>query len=194
MTLENLKPSEAEQIIRSEFRQLPETRWVQNLRHPSYQLCQPIPVLVERAGDTVSASYEDVELYGTGESVKAAILDLCAKIVAHYEELKANGRQSQEYTFLKQMIEEIQPPAWEEVKQLYREKLEEIPYVRKGYIKINGNDGDIFIILSEESVEKIEHLAEIDLELNLKFRPLYFFVEYRRSEDYLDLDDFERFY
>ena len=189
-----MKPSEAEQISRPEFRQLPETRWVQNLRHSSYQLCQPIPVLVERASDTVSASYEDVELYGTGESVKAAILDLCAKIVAHYEELQANGRQSQEYTFLKQMIEEIQPPAWEEVKQLYREKLEEIPYVRKGYIKINGNDGDIFIILSEESVEKIEYLAEIDLELNLKFRPLYFFVEYRRSEDYLDLDDFERFY
>ena len=181
-------------IIRSELPQPPETHWVQNLRHPSYQLRQSIPVLVERAGDTVSASYEDVELYGTGESVKATILDLCANIVAHYEELKANGVKSQEYTFLKQIIEEIQPPAWEEVKQLYREKLEEIPYVRKGYIKINGNDGDIFIILSEESVEKIEHLAEIDLELNLKFRPLYFFVEYRRSEDYLDLDNFERFY
>ena len=72
----------------------------------------------------MSVSYEDVELCGTGESVKASILDLCANIVAHYEELKANGVKSQEYTFLKQIIEEIQPPAWEEVKQLYREKLE----------------------------------------------------------------------
>ena len=181
-------------IIRSELPQPPETHWVQNLRHPSYQLRQPIPVLVERTGDTVTANYEDVELCGTGESVKAAIADLRTRIVEYYEEVQANGVKSEDNTFLKQIIEEIQPPAWEEVKQLYREKLAEIPYVRKGYIKINGNDGDIFIILSEESVEKIEHLAEIDLELNMKFRPLYFFVEYRRSEDYLDLDDFERFY
>ena len=181
-------------VIHSELPQPPETHWVQNLRHPSYQLRQPIPVLVERTGDTVTANYEDVELYGTGESVKAAIADLCAGIVEYYEELQANGVKSEDNTFLKQMIEESQPPAWEEVKQLYREKLEEIPYVRKGYIKINGNDGDIFIILSEESVEQIKHLAGIDLELNLKFRPLYFFVEYRRSEEYIDLDDFERFY
>ena len=170
-----MKPSEAEQISRPEFRQLPETRWVQNLRHSSYQLCQPIPVLVERASDGVSVSYEDVELYGTGESVKAAILDLCAKIVAHYEELKANGVKSQDYTFLKQIIEEIQPPAWEEVKQLYQEKLEALPYVQRGYIKIDGNEADVFIILSEESVDKIKHLAGIDLEINLKSRQLYFF-------------------
>ena len=190
MTLEELKPLEIKQLIR----ELPETRWVQNLRHPSYQLRQPVPVLVESVGDVVTANYDDVELCGTGESVKAAILDLCAKIVAHYEELQANGVKSQDYTFLKQIIEEIQPPAWEEVKQLYREKLEEISYVQKGYIKIDGNDGDVFIILSEESVDKIKHLAGIDLEINLKFRPLYFFVEYRRTEEYLDLDDFERFY
>jgi hypothetical protein len=190
VTLEELKPLEIKQLIR----ELPETRWVQNLRHPSYQLRQPVPVLVESVGDVVTANYDDVELCGTGESVKAAILDLCAKIVAHYEELQANGVKSQDYTFLKQIIEEIQPPAWEEVKQLYREKLEEISYVQKGYIKIDGNDGDVFIILSEESVVKIERLSEIDLEINLKFRPLYFFVEYRRTEEYLDLDDFERFY
>ena len=92
------------------------------------------------------------------------------------------------------MIEEIQPRAWEELKQLYREKLAEIPYVRKGYIKIDGNNADVFIIISGYSVAQIKHLAGIDLEINLKFRPLYFFVEYRRSEEYLDLDDFERFY
>ena len=45
MTLEDFKPSEIKEIIRSELRQLPETHWVQNLRHPSYHLRQPIPIL-----------------------------------------------------------------------------------------------------------------------------------------------------
>ena len=194
MTLEDLKPLQVKEIIRSEFRQLPETRWVQNLRHPSYQLRQPIPILIERADDAVTATYDDVELCGTGDSVRTAISDLCTKIVAYYEELEESAAKSQEYTFLKQVIEEIQPKAWEEVKQLYREKLEGIPYVQKGYIKIDGKDADVIIVLSEESVEIIKQLAQIDLEINLKFRPLYFFVEYESSEDYLELDDFERFY
>lgn len=185
MALEELKPSEVKH---------PETRWVQNLRHPRYQLHHPIPVLVERADDGVTITYDDVELHGTGENVKAAILDLCVKIVAHYEELQANGVKSQEYTFLKQMIEEIQPPAWEELKQLYREKLAELPYVRKGYIKIDGNNADVFIILSSHSLAQIEQLAVIDRELNMKFRPLYFFAQHSRSEEFLDLDHFERFY
>ena len=194
MTLEDLKPLQVKEIIRSEFRQLPETRWVQNLRHPSYQLRQPIPILIEKADDAVTATYDDVELCGTGDSVRAAISDLCTKIVAYYGELEESAAKSQEYTFLKQVIEEIQPKAWEEVKQLYREKLEGIPYVQKGYIKIDGKDADVIIVLSEESVEIIKQLAQIDLEINLKFRPLYFFVEYESSEDYLELDDFERFY
>ena len=194
MTLEDLKPLQVKEIIRSEFRQLPETRWVQNLRHPSYQLRQPIPILIEKADDAVTATYDDVELCGTGDSVRTAILDLCTKIVAYYEELEESAAKSQEYTFLKQVIEEIQPKAWEEVKQLYREKLEGIPYVQKGYIKIDGKDADVIIVLSEYSVARIEQLAKIDLEINLKFRPLYFFVEYESSEDYLELDDFERFY
>ena len=181
-------------IIRSELPQPPETHWVQNLRHPSYQLRQPIPVLVESTGDSVTASYEDVELCGNGVSVKAAILDLCAKIVAHYEELKANGRQSQEYTFLQHIIEEIQPPAWEDFKHLYREKLKALPYVQKGYINIDGQNADVVIILSEESVEKIEQLATIDLDLYQRFDPLCFRVEYENSTDYLELDDFECFY
>ena len=194
MTLEDLTPLQMKEIIRSAFRQLPETRWVQNLRHPSYQLRQPIPILIEKADDAVTATYDDVELCGTGDSVRAAISDLCTKIVAYYEELEESAAKSQEYTFLKQVIEEIQPKAWEEVKQLYREKLEGIPYVQKGYIKIDGKDADVIIVLSEESVEIIKQLAQIDLEINLKFRPLYFFVEYESSEDYLELDDFERFY
>ena len=189
-----MEPLEVKQIIRSEIRQLPETRWVQNLRHPSYQLRHPVPVLIEKAGGTVTANYDDVELCGIGESVKAAILDLCAKIIAHYEEFKANGVKSQEYTFLKQIIEEIQPPAWEDFKQLYQEKLKELPYVQKGYINIDGQNADVVIILSEESVEKIEQLATIDLALYHRFSSLCFHVEYESSTDYLELDDFECFY
>ena len=195
MTLEDLQPLQVKEIIRSAFRQLPETHWVQNLRHPAYHLRQPIPILIERADDAMTATYDDIELCGTGDSVKAAMSDLCAKIVARYEELEESAAKSQEYTFLKQVIEEIQPKAWEEVKQLYREKLEGIPYVQKGYINISAPDyADVILVLSEYSVARIEQLAKIDLEINLKFRPLYFFVEYESSEDYLELDDFERFH
>ena len=80
------------------------------------------------------------------------------------------------------------------MKQLYRERLEEIPYVKKGYIKINGKDADVIIVISEYSVDRIKRLAKIDLEINLKFRPLYFHVEYKRSEKDLELEDFDRFY
>ena len=194
MTLENLTPSQVKEIIRSEFRQLPETHWIQNLRHPSYHLRQPIPILIERAADTVTATYDDVELRGTGDSVKAAISDLCAKIVARYEELEKSAAKSQEYAFLKRIIEEVEPPAWQELKQLYREKLEQISYAQEGYIKIDGDNADVIIVLSEYSVDRIEQLAGIDLEINKKFRPLYFHVEYKRSEKNLELDDFDRFY
>jgi hypothetical protein len=194
VTPESLTPSQVKEIIRAEFRQLPETHWVQNLRHPSYHLRQPIPILIERAEGTVTATYDDVELCGIGDSVKAAISDLCAKIVARYEELRESAVKSQEYRFLKRIIEEVEPPAWQELKQLYRERLEEIPYVKKGYIKINGKDADVIIVISEYSVDRIEQLAGIDLEINLKFRPLYFHVEYKRSEKDLELEDFDRFY
>ena len=194
MTFEDLKPSQVKEIIRSEFRQLPETHWVQNLQHSSYYLRQPIPILIEKADDTVTATYDDVKLYGAGGSVKAAMSDLCAKIVARYEELEKSTAKSQEYTFLNRIIEEIEPPAWQELKQLYREKLEEIPYVQGGYIRIDGNNAEIVIVLSEESVEIIMELAEIDLEINQEFCSLSFSVEYESPEDYLELDDFECFY
>ena len=194
MALENLKSSQVKEIIRSEFRQLPETHWIQNLRHSSYYLRQPIPILIERADGTVTATYDDIELRGTGDSVKAAMSDLCTKIVAHYEELGKSPAKSQEHTFLKQIIEEIEPPAWQELKQLYKERLGKIPYVKKGYIKINGKDADVIIAISEYSVDRIKQLAKIDLEINLKFRPLYFHVEYKRSEKDLELNGFECFY
>ena len=149
MAFENLQSSQIKEIIRSAFRQLPETHWIQNLRHSSYHLRQPIPILIEKADGTVTATYDDIELCGTGESVKAAISDLCAKIVARYEELGESAAKSQEYRFLKRIIEEVEPPAWQELKQLYREKLAEIPYVEEGYIKINGKDADVIIVLSE---------------------------------------------
>ena len=194
MTLEDFKTSDIKKIIRSELRQLPETHWVQNLRHPSYHLRQPIPIRIERADGAVTATYDDVELCGTGDSVKAAISDLCAKIVARYEELGESTEKSQEYKFLKQIIEEVEPPAWQELKQLYREKLEEIPYVQEGYIKIESKEADVIIVISEYSVTRIEQLAGIDLEINLKFRPLFFHVEYKLSETDLELDNFDRFY
>ena len=194
MALEDLKPSQVKEIIRSEFRQLPETHWVQNLRHPAYHLRQPIPILIERAEGTVTATYDDVELCGTGASVKEAISNLCTKIVACYEELGESAAKSQEYRFLKRIIEEVEPPAWQELKQLYREKLEEVPYVQEGYIKIEGKEADVVIVISEYSVDRIKQLARIDLEINKKFRPLFFHVEYERSKEHLDLNDFERFY
>ena len=194
MTPEDFKPSQVQEIIRSELRQLPETHWVQNLRHPSYHLRQPIPILIEKTDGAVTATYDDIELCGTGGSVKAAVSDLCAKIVVRYEELAGSPAKSQEYTFLKRIIEEVEPPAWQELKQLYREKLEEIPYVQAGYIKIEGKEADVIIVISEYSVDRIKRLARIDLEINKKFRPLFFHVEYERSKEHLDLNDFERFY
>ena len=189
-----LDPSVIRRIIRSELHQLPETRWFLNLQHSSYHLRQPIPILINRADDTVTATYDDVELCGTGDNIPAATSDLCAKIVTRYEELRESAAKSQEYAFFKRIIEEVEPPAWQELKQLYKEKLEEIPYVQKGYIRIDGNNADVVIVLSEYSVDRIEQLAEIDLEINLNFRPLSFFVEYKFSEDYLALNDFECFY
>ena len=194
-------------IVRSEFRQPPETHWSQNLRYSSYQLRQSIPGLIEREDDTLTANYDDVELWGTGDSVRATISDLYAEIAANYEGLKESvDREDEipvqnydrysvlEYMFLKKITAEVEPLPWQKLKQLYRERLEKIPHVQKGYINIDGNNADVIIVLSEDSVEIIEQLAHIDLEINLQFRPLYFFVEYESSEDYLELDDFDRFY
>ncbi|MCZ6676606.1 MAG: hypothetical protein O7E52_05080 [Candidatus Poribacteria bacterium] len=102
-----------ESTIRSALSKIPETRWIQNLRHPSYQLRQPIPVVIEREGDIVIAAYDDIDLYGTGTDIQEAISDLCAAIVEYYEGLKENENRlgdlpTQEYVFLKQMIIEVQ--------------------------------------------------------------------------------------
>ena len=178
----------------------PETRWIQNLRHPSYQLRQPIPIVIERAGDIVTANYDDLELQATGDDVKAAISHLCGQIVAYYEQAKNSSDRegnlsTQQDSFLKQIIVETQPKAWEEIKQLYVEKLKAYPYVDKGYINISAPDyADVIIVLSDESANRIAQLAQIDLEINLKFHPLNFSVEYESSEDYLDLSDYDRFY
>ena len=59
----------------------------------------------------MTATYDDIELCGIGDSVKAAMSDLCAKIVARYEELRESAVKSQEYRFLKRIrrIEEVEP-------------------------------------------------------------------------------------
>lgn len=176
-----------------------ETHWIQDFEHTSYQLRQPIPILVNRADDVVKAKYY-FELDGSGGNVEEAISDLCGKIFVHYEAAQKyadhkGNPSTQQHSFFKQMIVETQPKAWEEIKQLYAEKLKAFPYVDKGYIDISAPDyADVIIILSDESAERIKQLAEIDLEINLKFRPLNFFVEYESSEKYLDLKNFERFY
>ena len=186
--------SEIREIIRTEFRHIPETHWVQNLLHPSYHLHQPIAISVERADDTVTATYDDIELCGTGASVKEAKSNLCAKIVSRYQQLGESAPTSQEYTFLKRIIEEVEPAAWQELKQLYKEKLEEIPYVQKGFIRTEGNNAEVIIVLSEESAEKIMELAQLDLNINQGFRSLTFSVEYKATENNLELNEFECFY
>ena len=204
MATEELKPVQVKDIIRSEIRQPPETRWIQNLRHPYYHLRQPIPILIEREGDGVTANYDDLGLSGRGESAKAAMLDLCGKIVACYEGAREcadrnDDSPTQEYTFLRQIIVEIQPELvssqlWKEVKQFYPDRLEVIPDVQKGYIKQGQEYVEVIILVSGHSVTLIEQLSKIDLEINRKFRPLCFYIEYKRSPSYLDLDDFEQFY
>ena len=175
-------------------------RWIQNIRHPSYQLRQAIPIVVEREGEVVTAHYDDLNLTAVGDHLQAAISALCGEIVACYEEAQKSvdregGLSTREQAFLKQIIVETQPKARDEIKQLYREKLKAFPYVDKGYISISAPDhADVVIILSDESADRIKQLAEIDLEINLRFRPLDFFVEYQSSEEYLDLSNFERFY
>lgn len=82
MTREEFKPAQLRELIRLEFRQFPEIRCIQNLRNPAYHLRHPIPITIERAEDAVPATYDDVEICGTGDNVGAAISDLCAKFVA----------------------------------------------------------------------------------------------------------------
>ena len=202
MATEELKPLQVREAIRSELRQLPETRWIQNLRHSSYCLRQPIPILIKRDDDAVSANYDDLDLSGKGEDVKAAISDLCGKIVARYEGECADQKgdsPTQEHSFLRQIVVEIQPELvssqlWNEVKQFYRDRLEVIPDVQKGYIKQEPEYVRAIILVSGHSVKLLEQLAKIDLEINRKFRPLCFYIEYEHSLKYLDLDDLERFY
>lgn len=202
MATEELKPLQVKEVIRSEFRQLPETRWIQNLRNPSYHLRQPIPILIESEDDVVTANYDDLDLSGKGGDVKAAISDLCGKIVARYEGECADQKSdspTQEHSFLRQIVVEIQPELvssqlWEEVKQFYRERLEVIPDVLKGYIKLRQEYVEVIILVSGHSVALIEQLSKIDLEINQKFHPLRFYVEYKRSPHYLDLDNFEQFH
>ena len=69
------------------------------------------------------------------------------------------------------------------------------PFVDKGFINISAPDyADVIIIVSDDSSDRILQLAEFDLEINQKYRPLFFFVQYELSEDVLELSDYDRFY
>ena len=196
MSVEQLETNRVETGIT----QPPETRWIQNLRHPSYQLRQAIPIVVDRKGEVVTAHYDDLNLSAEGDNLQTAMSALCGQIVASYENAEKcadsmDNPPTQAYAFFKQIIVETPPKVWEEIKQLYAEKLKAFPYVDKGYINISAPDyADVIIVLSDESADRIEELAQIDLEVNLKFHPLNFSVEYESSEEYLDLKNFERFY
>ena len=89
----------------------PYTIFIQNLRHPSYRLRHPIPVLIERDDDIIIATYHDVDMFGTGTDVPEALSNLCAAIIKYYETLKddeGNVGSPQEYAFLKLIIVEVE--------------------------------------------------------------------------------------
>ena len=183
------------------FQSPPETRWIQNLRHTSYQLRQPIPIVVERSGGLVTANYDDLRLEAKGDNLNDVLSDLLGELIARYEELqesddsKKGTAHSPEHAFLKQIIVETQPRVWEEVKQLYREKLKLFPFVEKGFINVSAPDyAEVIIILSDDASDRIQQLAEIDLEINQKYRPLFLYVNYALSEDFLELNNFVRFH
>ena len=90
----------------------PYTIYIQNLRHSSYHLRYPIPILIEYDDDII-ATYHDIDMYGTGADVQEALADLCAAIVEYYETLKDDEENlglltAQHYAFLKQFIVENQ--------------------------------------------------------------------------------------
>lgn len=181
------------------FRQTPETHWIRDFAHTSYHLRQPIPILVNYGADIVTTKYY-LELDGSGGNLEEAISDLCGKMIVHYEAVqnytdRTGSPSAQQPSFLKQTIVETQAQAWDEIKRLYRERLKAFPYVDRGYINISTPDyAEVVIILSDESADRIKQLAQIDLEINLRFRPLNFSVEYESSEEFLDLKNFKRFY
>ena len=193
-------------IISSEIRQFAEIDWSQDRQYPSDELHQLTPISIEKEDNVVTATYDDGQLHGIGSGASVTISHSYTRIVAYFEELKVTANHLGDLPvenyhsnlplkdMFRQIMGEVEPKEWQELKQVYGKRLEEIPHVQKGYIKIDGNDADVIIVLSEYSVDRIEQLAEIDLEIDRKFRPLHFFVEYKLLEDYLELNDFERFY
>ena len=122
--------------------------------------------MVEREGKVVTAHYDDLNLSAKGDNLQTAMSALCGQIVASYENAEKcadsmDSPPTQAYAFLKQIIVETQPKAWEEIKQLYAEKLKAFPYVDKGYINISSPDyADVIIlILSDESADRIEEFG-----------------------------------
>ena len=95
--------------------------------------------------------------------------------------------------------EEAKALAWRNVQRLYRRELIKHPDVRRAYIRIercqscgyNTEDATVLIDVPY-SVEAIERLAKLELDINLSIRPHYFDVQYK-DED-MDLTDYTCFY
>jgi predicted nucleic acid-binding protein len=85
----------------------PYTIFIENLRHPSYRLRHPIPILIERNDEFFYATYFDLDMQGTGRNVSEALDDLCAGIIQDYEALKDEPKEisAQKYAHLKEIIE-----------------------------------------------------------------------------------------
>jgi predicted RNase H-like HicB family nuclease len=85
--------------------------FLQNLRHPSYILKQPLSVTLESEDSEIVASCYDVNMYGCGDSEEEAIDDLCSVLVEYYETLKEDKEKlgiipKKHWGFLSSIIEE----------------------------------------------------------------------------------------
>jgi hypothetical protein len=178
----------------------PETRWIQNLRHPSYHLREPIPIVVERNQGTTLATYDDIGVSTEGKDIQDAITKLCAAIVAAYEKLKQSkppleDSATHQYAFLEQIIQEkpVQSFSWEELTGFYREHLKKFQFVKAGYIHTDGKYAELIIRLADFSVDWIEELAQIELDVVERWPDIRFDVEYI-TETISSIDNLARFY
>ena len=95
--------------------------------------------------------------------------------------------------------EEAKALAWCKVQRLYRRELVKHPDVKRAYIRIErcpscGYDTEDATVMIDApySVDAIERLSKLDLDINLAIRPYYFDVEYK-DED-MDITDYTCFY
>jgi hypothetical protein len=101
------------EILFGLFREKAQPVFIQNLRNPAYKLTQPIPITIEYDGEQHIASYDDVELFGSGEFREDAITELCVALIDYYETLVENRDRlgplpQQHWDFLRNLISQIE--------------------------------------------------------------------------------------